>query len=138
MKESNIERLIMMAAPKLGARLFRNNQGMGWVGKSVRISERQTVTLMPGDVVVRQARPLHAGVGPAGAADQIGWMPVQITADMVGQRVAVFTSVEVKSVGKSARTEQEAWANAVRAAGGIAGVCRSEEDLRGLLCRGIG
>lgn len=31
-----------------------------------------------------------------GAADCVGWRSVEITADMVGKRVAVFCSIEVK------------------------------------------
>ena len=47
---------------------------------------------------------------------------------MVGQRVAVFTSVEVKTATGRVSTEQRQWLEAVQAAGGIAGVARSVED----------
>ena len=71
--------------------------------------------------------------GTKGSADLIGWSSVTITADMVGQTVAVFTSIEVKSATGRLRPEQRQWLEAVQAAGGIAGVARSVEDARALL-----
>jgi len=47
---------------------------------------------------------------------------------MVGQQVAVFTSIEVKTPTGRVRPEQQAWLAVVRGAGGIAGVARSVED----------
>jgi hypothetical protein len=47
---------------------------------------------------------------------------------MVGQQVAVFTSIEVKSATGRLRPEQRQWLETVQAAGGIAGVARSVED----------
>jgi hypothetical protein len=61
-------------------------------------------------------------------ADLIGWTTRTITPDMVGQQVAVFTSIEVKSASGRLRPEQRQWLEAVQAAGGIAGVARSVED----------
>lgn len=63
-----------------------------------------------------------------GSADLIGWRTVVITPDMVGRRVAVFTSIEVKTPAGRVRPEQQAWLGVVRGAGGIAGVARSIDD----------
>ena len=52
---------------------------------------------------------------------------------MVGQQIAVFTSIEVKAATGRIRPEQQQWLNAVQAAGGIAGVARSVEDAMDLL-----
>ena len=52
---------------------------------------------------------------------------------MVGQQVAVFTSIEVKTPTGRIRPEQQRWLNAVQAAGGIAGVARSIEEAMDLL-----
>jgi len=68
-----------------------------------------------------------------GSADLIGWRTVTITPEMVGQQVAVFTSVEVKTATGRLRPEQEHWLGAVQAAGGIAGVARSIDDARQIL-----
>lgn len=64
-----------------------------------------------------------------GSADLIGWHTVEITPEMVGQKVAVFLSVEVKSATGKTRPEQDAWANTVARKGGIAIVARSVEDV---------
>ena len=63
-----------------------------------------------------------------GSADLIGWKQVTVTPEMVGQQVAVFLSIEVKTPTGRIRPEQQAWLETVQAAGGIAGVARSVED----------
>src|SRR5690606_22629570 len=63
---------ILLACSRGPARIFRVNTGQGWVGKSWRAPSRTTVELEAGDVVIRQARPLHAGL-VEGGADLIGW-----------------------------------------------------------------
>jgi hypothetical protein len=63
-----------------------------------------------------------------GSADLIGWRTITVTADMVGQRVAVFTSIEVKTPTGRVRPDQTAWLSAVQSAGGIAGIARSVPD----------
>ena len=63
-----------------------------------------------------------------GSADLIGWRTVVVTPDMVGQRLAVFTSIEVKTATGRLRPEQQAWLGVVRSAGGVAGVARSVPD----------
>ena len=68
-----------------------------------------------------------------GSADLIGWRTVTITPDMVGQQIAVFTSIEVKTPTGRIRPDQTAWLDAVQAAGGIAGVARSVDDATTIL-----
>lgn len=63
-----------------------------------------------------------------GSADLIGWRTVVVTPDMVGQRLAVFTSIEVKTLTGRVRPDQQAWLGVVRGAGGIAGIARSVTD----------
>lgn len=68
-----------------------------------------------------------------GSADLIGWRTITVTPDMVGQQVAVFTSIEVKTPTGRVRPDQTAWLSAVQAAGGIAGIARSVEDASTIL-----
>jgi dihydroxyacid dehydratase/phosphogluconate dehydratase len=68
-----------------------------------------------------------------GSADLIGYRTVTITPEMVGQQVAVFASIEVKTPTGRIRPDQRAWMETVQAAGGIAGVARSVEDAKALL-----
>ena len=75
----------------------------------------------------RTGRPVQFGLA-RGSADLIGWRTVVITPEMVGQRVAVFTSIEVKTPTGRLTPQQRHWLSAVMAAGGIAGVARSVAD----------
>ena len=68
-----------------------------------------------------------------GSADLIGWRTVTITPDMVGQQLAVFTSIEVKTPTGRVSPQQQTWLGAVHGAGGIAGVARSVPDALAIL-----
>ncbi len=134
--ESTLVKNLMLCASRLGGRLFRNNVGMAWApagggGNIVRCAPGQrykSVTICPGDVVVRNARPLHAGLCK-GSSDLIGWTRVVVTDQMVGDTVAIFTASEAKGPHGRATKEQGNFIKAVNDNGGIAGVVRSEEDL---------
>ncbi|KYK44572.1 hypothetical protein A1D31_14340 [Bradyrhizobium liaoningense] len=125
MGEADLMRMLQRFASQLGARLFRQNVGQAWVGKP-ECGNGRMVRLGPGDVLLRNARPFHAGV--AGMSDLGGWMPVQVTADMVGSTVAIYTQVEVKD-GARPTKEQIAWIEAVNKAGGRAGIAHNESEL---------
>lgn len=128
MSEIELMNRLRVRASELGARLFRQNTGMAWVGKVIR--GPGAYVLGPSDVLIRNARPFHAG--HEGMADLGGWVPVVITADMVGKTIAVYTQVEVKENSKPTPA-QLAWVKAVNAAGGRAGIARNDEDLSTIL-----
>lgn len=75
----------------------------------------------------RTGRPVQFGLA-RGSADLIGWRTVTVTPEMVGQRIAVFTSIEVKTSTGRITPAQRSWLAAVRDAGGIAGIARSVHD----------
>lgn len=126
--ESELGRRIQVALSSIGARLFRNNVALGWVGNQVvRVSRPTPVTLCPGDVLIRNARPLHAGLCE-GSSDYIGFNPITITSEMVGARVAVFVAVEVKTATGRPSQAQKNFIEAVKSAGGVAFVARSPEE----------
>ena len=104
--EQSIQQHIRIACSTGDTRLFRNNTG----------------TLRD-----QHGRPVSFGLCK-GSADLIGYRTVTITPEMVGQQVAVFTSIEVKTPTGRIRPEQQAWLETIQAAGGIAGVARSVED----------
>jgi hypothetical protein len=81
----------------------------------------------------RTGRPVQFGLA-RGSADLIGWRTVTITPDMVGQQIAVFTSIEVKTPTGRVRPEQQAWLAAVQGSGGIAGIARSVADASQIIC----
>jgi hypothetical protein len=127
---------ILLACSRGATRLFRNNTGQGWVGKSWRCPSTQQVTLHAGDVVVRNARPLHAGLVDGGA-DLIGWTTRTITPDDVGKRVALFTALEGKEGAGRLSSSQRTFLAAVQAAGGIAAEVRSvDEAVEAVLLQG--
>ena len=104
--EQSIQQHIRLTCSTGATRLFRNNTG----------------TLRD-----QHGRPVSFGLAK-GSADLIGWRTVTITPEMVGQQVAVFTSIEVKTPTGRVKPEQQQWLDAVQAAGGIAGVARSVEE----------
>lgn len=123
MSEQEIQQRIRLALSKGDTRLFRNNCGVGWTGAMERRGS---------DVILRKARPLHAGLA-AGSSDLIGWKSIVITEAMVGRTVAIFCSLEIKSARGRLRPDQESWLSLVQGVGGMAGVARSVSDAAGIL-----
>jgi hypothetical protein len=78
--------------------------------------------------------PIELGWLCEGSADWIGYRSVVITPGMVGQRIAQFVAIEAKRAdGGVVSKEQEAFLNALKDAGGVAGVARNAEDAEELL-----
>lgn len=123
--EHSIQNDIMLACGSdPSVRLFRNNTGTGWVGEVIKQDA--------GIVILRNPRPLHSGLCK-GSSDIIGFKSVTITPEMVGQTLAVFTGMEVKTPRGKATPEQETFIKIVNRFGGIAGVVRSTDDARSLI-----
>ncbi len=111
--ETVIQQQIRLAlGSRSDLRLFRNNTGT-----------------LPDP---RTGRPIRFGLAK-GSADLIGLRTVTVTPDMVGQRLAVFTSIEVKTATGRLMSEQRNWLEMVRERGGIAGVVRSVQDANEIL-----
>jgi len=130
MSEAILMRQIQVAVSKVGARIFRNNSALAWAGAVVKINTIRNITVGPGDVVIRNARPIHAGLCE-GSSDLIGWQTKKITPDMVGLSVAIFTAVEVKTKKGKSSQQQVQFLEAVKSAGGIAVIARSVEEAVG-------
>lgn len=116
----------------MGHRIFRNNVGTGWVGKTQFFTTQSVVKVGPGDVVVRNARPLKSGLC-VGSSDLIGWKTVIVSPEMVGRQAAIFTALEVKTGDLKTTREQEAFINTVKKMGGIAAVVHSKEEAEGVI-----
>lgn len=132
MKESELLKLIQVKASQLGARLFRNNVARGWIGSYERVTRQQNIPVFPGDVVIRQARRLHSGLG-VGSCDLIGWTPVKVTEAMLGRELAVFTGIEGKTGKQIATDQQHAFINTVNNMGGIARILRDADNLEAVI-----
>lgn len=108
--ESEVQREILLAAPRYQSRLLRNNVGKFEDGRGQWV---------------------HFGVGGNGGADLLGPTTLLITAEMVGKEVAIFTACEVKRPGKEATDNQRAFLDMVKSRGGIACVAHSPEEFKG-------
>ena len=114
-EESKIGDAVQLAVTEEGGRIFRNQVGLFY-----------TITGTP------------VKIGSPGMPDYIGWIPVTITADMVGQTIAQFLGIETKSVDaktqKDRLKKQKNFINVVRRSGGRAFMTKdpqhTKEELR--------
>lgn len=109
-KETAIQNKILLALSEAGCTVWRNATSYCWVGKVV-YKDSDTVTLSA-------ARPMQAGLC-VGSSDIIGIHPS-----------GRFLAIEVKrfAKGSNASAEQNQFIDAVRNAGGIAGIARSPQE----------
>lgn len=104
--ESMIQKALFIRGNRDGKRLFRNNVG-------VAFTEHGRV-----EYGLRK-----------GSADLIGWETIEITEEMIGKKIAVFLSVEVKTETGKTSKDQELWFEMVKNAGGKAIIARKVTDL---------
>lgn len=112
MSEAHAQSQVRLEAAAKGLHLFRNNVGV---------------------LRDENGRPVRFGLANDSAAinavlkssDLVGWRPVTITLDMVGQTVAVFTCREIKTPGwthprNDHERAQQRWIDLVNTHGGDA------------------
>ena len=119
--EHRIQDEIRLAASAHGLTLWKNSIGQGWMGK----------ILSQGGEYLTLKNPyrLSFGIGGKGGSDLIGYKSITITQEMVGQTIAQWVSIEVKSKTGRLSKDQKHHLKVVQEAGGIAIVARSVEDL---------
>ena len=120
MSERAIQNEILLAASAAGWTLFRNNVGQGWTGDAIHLPD--------GSVMIRNARPLHAGLC-TGSSDLIGWRPLLIGPEHIGTTVAQFAAVEIKTHRGRATKEQSNVLRVVDEAGGVSVLARGPSDI---------
>lgn len=134
--EGKVQRQIWLG---LGAisRLFRLNTGRAWLSN---MGPAGVQKLADGAVLIRSARSISIGFSSPtgdpveGASDLNGWTTVEVTPEMVGQRVAIYTAIETKATkGGNKRAGQINFCDQVESAGGIAGFANSEEAAHGII-----
>jgi hypothetical protein len=76
----------------------------------------------------RTGRYVQFGVASPGGSDLIGWRTITVEPEHVGQQLAVFTAIEIKTATGRITPAQHNFLEAVRKAGGIAGIARSVAD----------
>lgn len=128
MSEHITQQQILLACGSGSVRLWRNNVGTGWAGQATKVTSGNlraiAAALRPGDVVIRQGRPLHAGLC-VGSSDLIGYRQVD--------GVAQFVAIEVKSERGRPTAEQTQFLNHIQAAGGLSGIARTVDDAASIL-----
>lgn len=119
-KETNIQNTIRLELQKrYNLRLYRNNVGEAWQGKSHSTSK--------GHIVIERPARVKYGLF-VGSSDTIGIMPVTITPEMVGKTIGVFLAIEVKTEKGIVSEAQKKFIAVIRDKGGIAGIARSADD----------
>lgn len=126
MTETDLQREIQIALSDESTRLLRNTVGFGWQGSNF--------TIRRGCLVAGAARAVSFGLGP-GTSDLVGPHSIIITPEMVGRRIAVFATIEVKEFGKYPTREQRQFLAAMTALGALAGVARSIDEARQIVTR---
>ncbi len=121
MSESSLLQDIISKFSRGDVRLFRNNCGMAYYGKIISNKNRKLIIVNPTRVVY--------GLAGKGSSDLIGWKSVIITPDMIGEKLAIFTAIEVKSQKGRLSPAQLNFINQVNLVGGIACVARDVDDI---------
>ena len=68
-----------------------------------------------------------------GSSDLIGFKTVKITSEMIGQEIAQFVSLEIKTERGKLTDIQQNWLQKVKSSGGIVGVARTVKDALNIL-----
>jgi hypothetical protein len=114
---------VLLASSKKGFKLWRNHRGGAWQGKSKRLAD--------GNVLIENAKFYNFGLGMNGGSDFIGFRTIIITPEMVGQKIAQLSCVEVKARGKlnTAKQKQKDFIKAINEAGGYGKIVDSPDML---------
>ncbi|HAV7961484.1 TPA: hypothetical protein JK846_003598 [Escherichia coli] len=130
-RESDEQRLIWGAVGLLCS-LFRVNTGRAYVSG---LGPAGVSKLSDNSILMKAARPIGMGfTNPrgeivTGVSDLNGWTTVEITPEMVGQKIAVYTSIETKRTkGGRTSSDQVDWIQKVTEAGGIAFVANNAQS----------
>ena len=68
-----------------------------------------------------------------GSSDLIGFKTVKITPEMIGEEIAQFVSIEIKTERGKLTDIQKNWLQKVQSSGGIVGVARTVKDALNIL-----
>ncbi len=129
--EGTVQKTIWLGLGTI-CRLFRVNTGRAYLSN---MGPAGVQKLADGAVLIKSARPIAIGFADVrgdpveGVSDLNGWTTVEITPEMVGKKVAVYTAIETKATkGGRKREGQINFCGQVNAAGGIAGFANSKES----------
>lgn len=135
MRESKILMAIRDACNRGNVRLWRNNVGTALVINHSNPGTKQAIINACIELAEKRgafAQRMSFGLAE-GSGDLIGYRQVTITPEMIGSRIAVFVSCEVKTDTGRVRPEQVNWLAHISGAGGVAFVARGVEDAKKVL-----
>lgn len=110
--ETTLQNEIRLALGKrANVRMFRNNVGL---------------------FKTQDGRNVQTGLC-VGSSDLIGFQSLTITPEMIGQKIAVFTAIEVKTEKGKVSPQQDKFIEMVARFGGIGAIVRSVDDAMDVL-----
>lgn len=108
---------------------FRNDCGQGYQGgKKFNVKQDGVIPVAEGDLIVLNPSPMKYGL-QVGSGDLVGWEPIKVTPELVGKTIAVFKSVEIKTIKDKPSREQIIWFLNIKLSGGIAIVLHCNKPL---------
>ena len=124
--EASAQQKIVLETSKIGARMWRNNNGAAEdakTGRSIRYG------------LANDSKQMNAKIK---SSDLIGIRPLKITPAHVGDTIGVFTSIEVKKPGwkykgTNRESAQFAWLLMVASFGGFAMFATGPEEVKNAL-----
>lgn len=126
LNESQLQKQVLVSCSGDGVRLWHNPSGSAYRGK---------VTRHGTGVIISHASLIKFGLC-TGSSDLIGFKTIEITPDLVGQKIAVFAAIELKrEKGGVVSQEQKNFIEMILEHGGIAGIAKSIEEVKSLLKR---
>ena len=127
MTETAILKRTLIALGRIATfRGWRNNTGQAWMGAAQRIARAGLIDVRPGDVVIRNARPVSFGL--PGSSDILGLRAVTIGPHHVGMKLAQFVAVETKTESGRQSEQQKKFERMVRSLGGLYIVARDPDE----------
>jgi hypothetical protein len=114
--------------------LFRVQTGKAWVQTSGSPRRVDGGVFLPGGRPVALGFSAPNGDAIKGTSDLVGHTSIVVTQEMVGRRIAVFTVIEAKCTdGGRVSSDQHHFIDAIRRAGGIAGVASSPNEAKKII-----
>ncbi|EMD0638888.1 VRR-NUC domain-containing protein [Salmonella enterica] len=133
-QRESVEQRNIWGAIGLLCSLFRVNTGRAYVSG---MGPAGVSKLSDNSILMKAARPIGMGFTDprgqlvTGVSDLNGWTSIVITPAMIGQTIAVYTSVETKRTqGGRTSIDQERWISKVQKAGGIAFVANCAQSAK--------
>lgn len=129
--ENETQKQIWARLSRLGGRFFRINTGRAWLSS---LGPKGCVKT-PQGMLIKQSRSIALGFSTAsgesvtGTLDLNGYITMEITPEMVGRKVAIYSAFDAKrSEGGKKTKEQQETIDRITAAGGIAGFANSPDE----------